>query len=362
AADMGCDIKDVSSVVQFRCPETMKISTLVQRLGRAARDNNMRGEAIILTTGKTQPKCESVQRLLTGQQCLRRTINHQFANPTTGGNVYYSRCCSVCEQRKHQENMQVQLSQTPGLPSQTSESPSQSNELMESYVVEDHDGTTGIDTPDLQPLPPHQLPKTEYIFDGAAAEKMKKAKDAILGWREKIFNDDMRLQMPWSVATMVMRDTMAKLVRMILKGHSPEAILSDLHDWIFHPKYGDNLVTSLSCLQRTTSSHSTQKRQKKLANHQEGYQERTWRAHLKKMRLNENIDDGESASSFSRSLRVTASRDYINNKFDGLFSGEDTGTDYGDRNDPDMLSNYNDASDRGNSSDSYDNWSDISNW
>ncbi|KAI7816640.1 hypothetical protein BC939DRAFT_381373, partial [Gamsiella multidivaricata] len=46
AAGMGCDISDVVRVVQYGYPNN--ISTLVQRLGRAARDPHISGSGILL--------------------------------------------------------------------------------------------------------------------------------------------------------------------------------------------------------------------------------------------------------------------------------------------------------------------------
>ncbi|KAF9515169.1 hypothetical protein BS47DRAFT_1245535, partial [Hydnum rufescens UP504] len=46
AAGMGCDIRDISLVVQFGLPKTL--CTWVQRLGRCSRDEKIRGEAILL--------------------------------------------------------------------------------------------------------------------------------------------------------------------------------------------------------------------------------------------------------------------------------------------------------------------------
>ncbi|KAK3804733.1 MAG: P-loop containing nucleoside triphosphate hydrolase protein [Linnemannia elongata] len=58
AAGMGCDINDVVRVVQFKEPST--ISCLVQRFGRAARDESMQGYAILLdysTNSRTCSRC-----------------------------------------------------------------------------------------------------------------------------------------------------------------------------------------------------------------------------------------------------------------------------------------------------------------
>ncbi|KAG0247040.1 hypothetical protein DFQ27_002731, partial [Actinomortierella ambigua] len=83
ATGMGCDVKDVGRVVQYKCPKTISLTTLVQRLGRSARGKDDLGEAVILTTGKTEPDCKHVKQLVSGSNCLREVINEHYNNPRT---------------------------------------------------------------------------------------------------------------------------------------------------------------------------------------------------------------------------------------------------------------------------------------
>ncbi|KAI7818765.1 P-loop containing nucleoside triphosphate hydrolase protein [Gamsiella multidivaricata] len=97
AAGMGCDISDVVRVVQYGIPSSL--STLVQRIGRAARDPNLEGEGILLYA-KTFPRLAQptmdeshLQQYINAHPCRRVVLNRFFNNTP----VQIVNCCDKCQ-------------------------------------------------------------------------------------------------------------------------------------------------------------------------------------------------------------------------------------------------------------------------
>ncbi|KAI7830701.1 P-loop containing nucleoside triphosphate hydrolase protein [Gamsiella multidivaricata] len=91
AAGMGCDISDVVRVVQYGYPNN--ISTLVQRLGQAARDSHISGSGILLVPRRDIHSIEpALKKYVTSTTCRRRYLNSYFNNQHQDvGN-----CCDIC--------------------------------------------------------------------------------------------------------------------------------------------------------------------------------------------------------------------------------------------------------------------------
>ncbi|OAQ22105.1 P-loop containing nucleoside triphosphate hydrolase protein [Linnemannia elongata AG-77] len=99
AAGMGCDIPDVVRVIQFKCPEN--ISTLVQRLGRAARSPSIQGHGILYTLpGKNQHQKQDrhLDAFVTTTECRRQVLNSAFGNPPAS--LENMKCCDICDKIK----------------------------------------------------------------------------------------------------------------------------------------------------------------------------------------------------------------------------------------------------------------------
>ncbi|KAI8598752.1 P-loop containing nucleoside triphosphate hydrolase protein [Dissophora ornata] len=97
AAGIGCDISDVVRVVQYGMPSSL--STLVQRIGRAARDSKLQGEGILLhaktLSRHTRPETEDdlhLRQYVTTNQCRRAIINRIFNNKQ----AQVDECCDRC--------------------------------------------------------------------------------------------------------------------------------------------------------------------------------------------------------------------------------------------------------------------------
>ncbi|KAF9554249.1 hypothetical protein EC968_009724, partial [Mortierella alpina] len=94
AAGMGCDISDILRVVQFKFPPS--ISTLAQRLGRAARDPNLQGSGILMYTRsenrRTSSKAVDLIDFLTAS-CRREFFNKIFENE----HKKTPNCCDLCD-------------------------------------------------------------------------------------------------------------------------------------------------------------------------------------------------------------------------------------------------------------------------
>ncbi|RPA73616.1 hypothetical protein BJ508DRAFT_197957, partial [Ascobolus immersus RN42] len=52
AAGMGLNIRQIEVVVQYRIPEFMTLSDLMQRIGRAGRDRSIQATAFVLVDAK----------------------------------------------------------------------------------------------------------------------------------------------------------------------------------------------------------------------------------------------------------------------------------------------------------------------
>lgn len=93
AAGMGCDVSDVIRVVQFGAPPC--ILTLVQRLGRAARNPNIQGFGILLYSAQQvlgNLSDQRVQDFIATMTCRREVLNNIFANQPPPN----ERCCDLC--------------------------------------------------------------------------------------------------------------------------------------------------------------------------------------------------------------------------------------------------------------------------
>ncbi|ORY96100.1 P-loop containing nucleoside triphosphate hydrolase protein [Lobosporangium transversale] len=108
AAGMGCDIGDIDRVVQVGVPDS--VVSLVQRLGRAARDPQRKGVGIVLVAdgevnsklskdaavGRAAPKRmkfdQAVNDFINTKLCRRAVLNNVFQNPPG----YTEDCCDLC--------------------------------------------------------------------------------------------------------------------------------------------------------------------------------------------------------------------------------------------------------------------------
>ncbi|KAF9369429.1 ATP-dependent DNA helicase sgs1, partial [Mortierella sp. AD011] len=99
AAGMGCDISNVIRVVQYGYPDNL--TSLMQRMGRAARNPALQGHGILLASKKSRKALpEGLQRYISGVECRRKVLNSEFKRHNEGGlegepeeNV---NCCDVC--------------------------------------------------------------------------------------------------------------------------------------------------------------------------------------------------------------------------------------------------------------------------
>ncbi|KAF9150494.1 ATP-dependent DNA helicase Q4, partial [Actinomortierella ambigua] len=248
AAGMGCDVKDVSRVVQFKVPKTMTMSTLVQRLGRAARNGVVKGEAIVLWTGKTEPECKDVQRLLSGKECLRAVISEHFNNPVDNSTNFTEQCCCFCHPPDHrQQQMHHHLHQ-------------KNQELGEVEVERaDLDNEENIYNGrrggNVQGRSQPVSQKVAYNFLGSRKDRRRQVKEALLRWRKHTCDTDLRLRIEWAVPELVLEDRLLnKAVSMILQGEPTESILSRLSAWGLRFMYGGRLRDFLGALQATSDT------------------------------------------------------------------------------------------------------------
>ncbi|KAK3812109.1 MAG: P-loop containing nucleoside triphosphate hydrolase protein [Benniella sp.] len=79
AVGMGCDLDNVVRVVQFKLPST--ILSLVQRLGRAARDPLLQGFGILIVPPEQTIDDPDLQRYIEAKGCRRRILDEVFGNP-----------------------------------------------------------------------------------------------------------------------------------------------------------------------------------------------------------------------------------------------------------------------------------------
>ncbi|KAF9109539.1 hypothetical protein BGX30_008366, partial [Mortierella sp. GBA39] len=81
AAGMGCDIDDIIRVVQIKCPTN--ITTLAQRLGRAARSPALQGVGILCVlrgTAKRNDIDDDLRDYINTDDCRRKIFNRVFDN------------------------------------------------------------------------------------------------------------------------------------------------------------------------------------------------------------------------------------------------------------------------------------------
>ena len=98
AVGMGCDINDIVRVVQYGLPSS--ISSLIQRLGRAARDPGLQGLGLLLVprtlASRRRPVNEKKDPELTQyietKDCRRRVLNNIFGNEHRN----IANCCDIC--------------------------------------------------------------------------------------------------------------------------------------------------------------------------------------------------------------------------------------------------------------------------
>ncbi|KAI8363263.1 P-loop containing nucleoside triphosphate hydrolase protein, partial [Mortierella sp. GBAus27b] len=94
AAGMGCDISDVVRVVQFGLPKD--ITTLVQRLGRAARDPQLQGLGILLVSPSgVRAADQSLDQYINTKDCRRKILDARFGN-VDGDRNDIKDCCDLC--------------------------------------------------------------------------------------------------------------------------------------------------------------------------------------------------------------------------------------------------------------------------
>lgn len=91
AAGMGCDISNVLRVVQFGFPDS--ISSMVQRLGRAARDPQLYGVGILLAPKTIPPSIgDDLRCYVESPACRRKYLDTVFKNTHQDN----TNCCDVC--------------------------------------------------------------------------------------------------------------------------------------------------------------------------------------------------------------------------------------------------------------------------
>jgi len=93
AAGMGCDLPNVVRVVQFDYPADL--NSLVQRIGRAARDPSAQGFGIFLFPAYRSAKDPDLQKLIAEQTCRRRFLNNYYQNKHVV--VDKKLCCDLCD-------------------------------------------------------------------------------------------------------------------------------------------------------------------------------------------------------------------------------------------------------------------------
>ncbi|KAI8604861.1 P-loop containing nucleoside triphosphate hydrolase protein [Dissophora ornata] len=115
ATGIGCDISDVIRVVQFRCPNN--ISTLVRRLGQAARNPLLRGQGILLVpppSPETKFPDPNLTHYITTKECRRQVLNEVFDNEIQpNGN-----CCDLCHPPLETSDMLPKARAPPRTPQQ----------------------------------------------------------------------------------------------------------------------------------------------------------------------------------------------------------------------------------------------------
>ncbi|KAG0063867.1 hypothetical protein BGZ90_002473 [Linnemannia elongata] len=148
AAGMGCDIDDIIRVVQVKCPTN--ITTLAQRLGRAARSSALQGVGILCVlrgTAKQASIDHNLRDYINTDDCRRKIFNRVFDNK----HKEVDNCCDVYDSRL--------------------------NKTHAGSADSNNAGTTA-----LQKLPSNSAPKRSR--SRSQAQKLE-AKKLIEGWRRK---------------------------------------------------------------------------------------------------------------------------------------------------------------------------------
>ncbi|KAG0009060.1 hypothetical protein BGZ82_004233 [Podila clonocystis] len=90
AAGMGCDISDVVRVVQYGYPSDL--NSLVQRLGRAARDHKLQGYGTLLATKHEGDLDQDLFGYVNSVGCRRQYLNMIYGNR----HHHTKNCCDIC--------------------------------------------------------------------------------------------------------------------------------------------------------------------------------------------------------------------------------------------------------------------------
>lgn len=92
AAGMGCDLPNVLRVVQFDYPADL--NSLVQRIGRAARNPSAQGMGILLIPTYRSASDPDLQEFVNEPTCRRRFLNNYYQNKHVV--VDKELCCDLC--------------------------------------------------------------------------------------------------------------------------------------------------------------------------------------------------------------------------------------------------------------------------
>jgi superfamily II DNA helicase RecQ len=102
AVGMGCDINDISRVVQYGMPPSL--AALIQRLGRAARDPNLQGVGVTIVP-RNPPQGlikdtvnKGLHAFLYTKTCRRKVLGDIFGNKERGN--ANTNCCDDCSPEK----------------------------------------------------------------------------------------------------------------------------------------------------------------------------------------------------------------------------------------------------------------------
>jgi RecQ family ATP-dependent DNA helicase len=155
AAGMGCDIDDIIRVVQVKCPTN--ITTLAQRLGRAARSSALQGIGILIVLRSTANQTaidHNLRDYINTDDCRRKIFNRVFDNE----HEEIDNCCDVCDSRLNKTHADSAGFNTAGTTSQklpSSSAPKRSHprsqaqkleakELIEGWRRKELSGVAGV--------------------------------------------------------------------------------------------------------------------------------------------------------------------------------------------------------------------------
>lgn len=163
AVGMGCDINDVIRVVQFGLPKD-GLTSLIQRLGRAARNPTLQGEGILILTKQEFESLASrgdpnLKSYVYAEGCRREILSNVFE-------FNYEIVDNCCDKCSPQLKLVINTTTKPDL--------SQSSSSL----------------PDLS-LPSSSLPNETHKtrIPSRSKEEKKAVLDAIAVWREKRYNE-----------------------------------------------------------------------------------------------------------------------------------------------------------------------------